>query len=128
MDPGLRNVIETAQGNLYLTDYEHASGCAKEWDIERVLFQLPDRLKGKFEESYYQGEIADQVVRQVTRVVMVATFASKLPKKENSLTESCYRFVRNQLQVLQTVSEINGQIEIEEDDWLRWPTAVTMGV
>lgn len=81
MDAGPRNLIINSDGELALIDYEHASGCAAEWDVERVIFQLPEHLKDTFEKNYYQGKQRNDLVSKITKLVMLSTFKIQLRRR-----------------------------------------------
>jgi thiamine kinase-like enzyme/predicted nucleotidyltransferase len=97
MDSGLRNLIVDRDGKLQMIDFEHVSGCAKEWDIERVLLQLPDHLKEVFEKIYYAQQKPDQTTRMTTKIVMVSTFASNFPEHQKDLQQKYFDQVREWL-------------------------------
>ena len=114
MDPGPRNVILTTANEVRLVDFEHSSGCVPEWDIERVLLQLPIETRDKFERKYYCDEEPREKIRNITKIVMVITFAYGLHNEDPSLSDNYYNIVRSLLDADASEKEISiPTVEIE---------------
>lgn len=80
MDAWLRNVIMDDWWEIRLIDFEHASWCVKERDIQRVYTQLPQELKKIFISEYYSNleQSYNREVNFITRNIQQILFANNI--------------------------------------------------
>lgn len=130
MDGGPRNVVLDTIGQPKVVDFEHASGCAKEWDIERILFQLPSELRLAFWKSYYSDASQEYNPRisYISRLVMLATFACALSEKDEILKERCYVYVKNQLDAGKLLHDVFDMRTLEHEAWTIYTSAPSVKI
>jgi len=100
MDPGPRNLISDDNNNLRLIDWEHTSGCVKEWDLERIISQLPPKQALEFETLYLKLTKCNNLTRAITKTVMLTLFTANLDEKDKTLENQYNNYMNKAFNLL----------------------------
>lgn len=95
MDSGPRNVIGS-KGTFKLIDFEHASGCSRFWDWEKMMLEVPVELHPKIIDNIGYTKPTDILVGKITRLVLILCFSEKLINQEQ-VKEKCQEYLSKTL-------------------------------